>query len=250
MRQLLTHTSGLPDQLPENASLRRSHASLATFVNHAFRTPLLFPPGSKYSYSSMGILLAAEVAQRITGEPFPQFVKRRIFDPLKMTNSALGLGTFRLDDLMRCQVEDAAPESGAGDADAKAWDWNSRYWRSLGAPWGGVHSSARDIARFMEAFLKPSKALDPWLPRTMVRNHNREGLRPRGLGFGIGPVATSPQCSAAAFGHGGSTGTLAWADPQTDTVFVILTTLPSGAVRPHPRQIVSDQVAALVAKKT
>ena len=70
VRQLLTHVSGLPDQLPENAELRKSHAPLSEFVKHAIRTPLLFPPGSKYSYSSMAILLAAEIARRISGMDF------------------------------------------------------------------------------------------------------------------------------------------------------------------------------------
>ncbi len=67
IKQLLTHTSGLPDQLPENARLRQSHAPLSEFVQQAIRTPLLFEPGSRYSYQSMGLLLAAEIVQRITG---------------------------------------------------------------------------------------------------------------------------------------------------------------------------------------
>ena len=63
MRQLFTHLSGLPDQLPENARLRAQHAPLAEFVSRAIKTPLLFEPGTKYSYSSMGILLASEVVE-------------------------------------------------------------------------------------------------------------------------------------------------------------------------------------------
>ena len=84
IRQLLTHVSGLPDQLPENQSLRARHARLSEFVERAIRTPLLFSPGSRYSYSSMGILLASEVAHRITGTPFrpnlndEKWVKRRL----------------------------------------------------------------------------------------------------------------------------------------------------------------------------
>ena len=45
LRHLLTHVSGLPDQLPENASLRKRHAPLAEFVQHALKTPLRFKPG-------------------------------------------------------------------------------------------------------------------------------------------------------------------------------------------------------------
>src|SRR5262249_35862614 len=54
---LLTHVSGLPDQLADNNELRKQHASLTEFAKHAMRTKLEFGPGSRYQYSSMGILL-------------------------------------------------------------------------------------------------------------------------------------------------------------------------------------------------
>jgi CubicO group peptidase (beta-lactamase class C family) len=247
IRHVLTHVSGLPDQLPENEALRRRHASLAEFTEAAVRTPLLFEPGSRYSYSSMGILLAAEMAQRIAGVPFHELVDRTVFQPLQMTRSALGLGGFRLEDTIRCQVEDAAAESGAGDPTAADWDWNSPYWRSLGSPWGGAHGSAADVARFLSEFLHPEgKVVQPETARLMVQNHNRAGLRPRGLGFELGQRAGGAGCSAETFGHSGATGTLAWADPATDTICVVLTTLPAQAVRPHLRKLASDLVAAAV----
>ena len=134
IEQLLTHTSGLPDQLPENNALRQKHASLAEFVQATVRTPLLFPPGTKYHYQSMGILLAAEIAQRVSKMPLPEFLAKEVFAPLGMKRSALGLGPFKLEETVRVQTEHAAPESGAGDPTAKEWDWNSPYWRNLAAP--------------------------------------------------------------------------------------------------------------------
>jgi CubicO group peptidase (beta-lactamase class C family) len=248
VRQLLTHVSGLPDQLPENQTLRSRHAKLSEFVDRAIRTPLLFEPGSRYNYSSMGILVASEVAHRLSGTGFREFVDETVFQPLQMKHSALGLGRFKLEETMRCQVEDAAPESGAGDPSAKEWDWNSPYWRKLGAPWGGAHASAPDVARFFAEFLHPAgKVLKPETARLMVRNHNREGLTPRGLGFDIGAKAGSPGCSEKSFGHTGATGTLVWADPVTDTICVVLTTLPGRAANPHPRKLASDRVAKAVA---
>jgi CubicO group peptidase (beta-lactamase class C family) len=247
IRQLLTHVSGLPDQLPENAALRRRHAPLSEFVTGAVRTPLLFEPGSRYEYSSMALLLAAEIARRISGAEFAALIEEAVFRPLGMTHSALGLGRFPLEATMRCQAEDAAPESGAGDPMAREWDWNSPYWRRLGAPWGGVHASAPDVARFLAEFLRrEGKAVRPETARLMVRNHNPDGLPPRGLGFAVGARAGSPGCSEATFGHSGSTGTLAWADPRTETICVVLTTLPGRAGHPHPRSIVSDRVAEAV----
>src|SRR3954471_20274418 len=67
LQHLLTHVSGLADQLPDNNELRSKHAPLSEFAEHAMRMPLQFAPGSKYQYSSMGILLAARVAERISG---------------------------------------------------------------------------------------------------------------------------------------------------------------------------------------
>jgi CubicO group peptidase (beta-lactamase class C family) len=248
VQQLLTHVSGLPDQLPENAALRKRHAPLPEFVAGAIRTPLLFEPGSRYEYSSMAILLAAEVARRISRTGFPVFIEQAIFRPLEMKHSALGLGRFPLEATMRCQAENAAPESGAGDPTAREWDWNSPYWRRLGAPWGGVHASAPDLARFFAEFLhREGKTVRPATARLMLRNHNPDGLPPRGLGFAIGARAGSPGCSEATFGHSGSTGTLAWADPRTETICVVLTTLPGRAAHQHPRTLVSDRVAEAVA---
>jgi CubicO group peptidase (beta-lactamase class C family) len=244
MQHLLTHVSGLPDQLPQNDSLRKKHAPLSEFVDHATKTPLRFAPGSRYQYSSMGILLAARVAEILSGADILTLVDRAVLRPLGMERSALGLGRFALTDMVSMQTDLAAPESGGGDPTAKDWDWNSPYWRKLGAPWGGVHASAPDVAKFLAEFLdQKGAALKPQTARLMVTNHNAAGVTPRGLAFSVGPAAGSPGCSDRTFGHTGSTGTIAWGDPGTRTICVVLTSLPARAVQPHPR----DQVAARVA---
>ncbi len=245
MQHLLTHVSGLPDQLPENNELRKKHAGLGEFVDHAIRTPLNFVPGSKYQYSSMAILLACHVAERISGVDILKLADRSVFQPLGMKHSALGLGRFALDDMVPCQTERAAPESGGGDPAAKNWDWNSPYWRKLGAPWGGAHCSAADVGRFLDEFLHAKGAVvKPETAKRMATNQNGAGLTPRGLGLNVGAAAGSPGCSEKTFGHTGSTGTLAWADPATETICVILTSLPARAVQPHPRDLASARVAA------
>lgn len=247
VRHLLTHVSGLPDQLPENAALRARHAPLSEFVARAVRTPLQFEPGTRYGYSSMAILLATEIARRISGAELPTLFEETVLRPLGMEHSALGLGRLPIESVMRCQTEAAAPESGAGDPAARDWDWNSPYWRRLGAPWGGVHASAPDVGRFLDEFLRrKGKAVRPETARLMTRNHNPEGLTPRGLGFAVGTRAGSPGCSEETFGHTGSTGTLAWADPVTGATCVVLTTLPGGAADPHPRELASGLVAGAI----
>lgn len=245
MQHLLTHVSGLPDQLPENDALRKKHAPLSEFAEHAIRTPLNFAPGSRYQYSSMAILLAARVAEMISGLDIQTLVDRAVFQPLKMMHSAQGLGRFALSDMISMQTERAAPESGGGDPNAKDWDWNSPYWRKLGAPWGGTHASAPDLGLFLAEFLNErGAAVKPATARLMVTNHNPAGLTPRGLGFNVGASAGSRGCSEKTFGHTGSTGTIAWADPDSHTICVVLTSLPARAAQTHPRDLVSASVAA------
>jgi CubicO group peptidase (beta-lactamase class C family) len=168
-----------------------------------------------------------------------------VFQPLGMEHSAQWLGRFKLEAMVPCQMDGAAPESGGGDPHSKGWDWNSPYWRALGAPWGGTHASAPEVARFLGEFLGArGQVVKPETARLMIKNHNPAGLTPRGLGFGVGKESGSPGCSAQAFGHTGSTGTLRWADPASDTACVVLTSLPARAVHPHPLDLAAERVAA------
>jgi CubicO group peptidase (beta-lactamase class C family) len=246
IRHLLTHVSGLPDQVANNNDLRKQHAPLTEFADQAVRMRLDFVPGARYQYSSMGILLAARIAELASGTDILTLVDRNVFAPLGMKHSAQGLGRFKLDEMISCQMEGAAPESGGGDAKAKEWDWNSPYWRKLGAPWGGTHASAPDIARFLDEFMGArGKVVKPETTRLMIKNHNPEGFTPRGLGFAVGKGAGSPGCSEQTFGHTGSTGTLCWADPASETICVVLTSLPRPAMQRHPRELAAERVAAL-----
>lgn len=247
MQHLLTHTSGLPDQLPENDALRAKHAPLTEFAEYAARVPLGFAAGTKYSYSSMGILLAARVAELISGTDILTLVDRAVLQPLGMQNSAQGLGRFAITDFIPCQTDRAAPEAGGGDPNAKNWDWNSPYWRKLGAPWGGTHASAPDIAKFLGEFMNAEgNVVKPATAKLMISNHNPPGLTPRGLGFVVGASLGGSGCSEQTFGHTGSTGTIAWADPATQTTCVVLTSLPARAVSPHPRDLAAAKVAAAI----
>ena len=67
VRHLLSHISGMPDMLPENVSLRRAHQPVGEFVKGALQTPLLYEPATNFRYQSKGILLAAEIVERVSG---------------------------------------------------------------------------------------------------------------------------------------------------------------------------------------
>ena len=232
VKHLMTHTSGLPDMLPDNDALRKRHAPLSDFVAGACKTPLLFKPGTSLKYQSMGILLAAEIALRITKTPLRDFLAKEVFVPLGMTRTALGLGRFKLADTAPNQVE-ADPD----------WNWNSGYWRNLGAPWGGAHASAADVARFLDMFLHPN---DRVLPASVKRQMivNQTGLPDQwGIGWAVGKGKFGNACTDRTFGHSGSTGTLCWADPGTDTVCVILTTKPADQSNETLLKPVSDLIS-------
>lgn len=247
LRHCLTHSGGLPDMLANDEALRERHAVLADYREGALRAPLKFTPGSSYSYSSMGILLASEIAQKITGKPIADLMDERLFRPLGMSRTAYGL---RGRDNAGTVPSQAAPAmTDAGKKSWQSWNWNSPYWRNLGAPWGGALGSAADIVRFCQEFLElRGRILQPATEKLMIANQSPAGVKPSGLGFDLPPSIGSPACGPRTFGHNGSTGTLSWADPDSGTICVVLTSLYAAAVKPHPTQLVSDLVAQAVAK--
>jgi CubicO group peptidase (beta-lactamase class C family) len=235
VKHLLTHTSGLPDMLPEDQDLRKAHAPLAEFVERTCRTPLLFKPGSEVRYQSMGFLLAADIASRVTKESFPSFLNHHVFVPLAMRDTSLGLGGRAISQTMQCQVVHPSD-----------WDWNSSYWRNLGAPWGGAHSTVSDLARFLEYFTHPGqRILKSETAAAMIANQT-EGLNKRwGFGWMLNNGQFGDGCSNATFGHSGSTGTLCWLDPKKDLSFVLLTTKPAAESNKTLLYPVSERVSAV-----
>jgi CubicO group peptidase (beta-lactamase class C family) len=230
VRDLLRHTSGLPDMLPENESLRRRNALPEEFVRRVIDTAPDFEPGSAFRYQSMGVNLAGEIVERVTDTPLREFVDREIIAPLGMDHTFLGMGGRPLTDLVPCDV-DPKP----GDEGCERWDWNSRYWRDFGAPWGGLHSTASDLTVFLRTFLDGGKYEGGRLleERTVTEMTTNQIDRPDatwGLGWGFrdSPAWTyfGTRVSASTLGHSGATGTLAWADPERDVTFVCLTTRP------------------------
>jgi CubicO group peptidase (beta-lactamase class C family) len=253
LRHLLTHTSGLPDMLPENRALRAAHVPLAEFTAKTLTTPLLFTPGSDCRYQSMGILLAAAVVEKVVGISLPSFLEREVFQPLGMADTYLGVG--HLPDARMVRV--LLPPDEEAETD---FHWNSPYWRALGAPWGGLHTTARGYACILELMLgggalSGRRVLSPALVRAMLTNQlaATPGLADRvrleqawGLGWRLNQAQGAhglPEIgSPRTFGHGGATGTVAWADPESGLACVILTNDPaSGAFRSR----LSNVVAAL-----
>lgn len=282
LRHLLTHTSGLAGFSVDNLRLRQRHAPIEEFITSFLREDVHFRPGRWHLYSSVGFGLAAEMAGRalIEGGAAPGVTR-----PLRAHES------FALDLLQALGVAEAAFRPGGAEQARSAWvestgqeefDWeigNSPYYRSLGMPWGGLFTRARDMLTFIQAFLPsrrgdssrvlsqtalnamsrarvavpeapvsvaPSQRDITWDPTSDPRASVAWGLgwevkgSAAGVYFGSTPHSTS-------FGHFGASGTIAWADPEEDLAVVLLTNrawVSRWPVREHRLARLADGIMA------
>jgi CubicO group peptidase (beta-lactamase class C family) len=230
---LFTHTSGLPDELPNNAELRRKHAPLSKFIEGSIQAELLFKPGTRFSYSSSATILVAEIVQRLSGKSIQDFVRREIIEPLGLQSTGLGSQGFARERLVRCTV----PEYQTG-AD---FSWNSKYWQEFGSPAGGLFSTPEDYAVICALMLGGGKwgdvrLLSPAAVRMMTSNRLNDlpdlpepvrRTQPWGLGWRLNHLGTPDSwgdlLDRHVFGHTGSAGNLVWMDPHTQGFCLLFT---------------------------
>ena len=235
VRHLLTHTSGLPDLLPDDLALRDAEAPLSVFLDRALAEPLTFEPGRAVVYSSLGFAVLWSILGGSAGEEAAgRRLVERILRPLGMRDSALGAAGAKGGEIAEVR---APARASAGQRVAI---WNSPYWHGLGAPWGGLLSTAADLGRFCAAWATDgAPVLSPAAVRAATANalapmrqvpEEERRCRPWGLGWRrVWPAHAAyfgdllPQ---SACGHWGSTGCVMWAERRSGAWAVILTTIP------------------------
>ncbi len=89
IRQLLSHTSGIPTYTSSPAWGAHMAESLApdTVLGFVARQPFDFAPGTRFRYDNTGYFLLGRVLERVTGQPYPALLHARFFGPLGMTHS-------------------------------------------------------------------------------------------------------------------------------------------------------------------
>ncbi len=224
VRQLLTHTSGLPAWLPLYALCEGRVELLAT---HLRDVSLVAPPGSRVVYSCVGYVVLGLMLERVSDQDLATLFRKLVLDEL-------GLGSnldFRPDPRHVCPaagamqpvVESRLSRDAGFDpvfippcAPGLPDDGNARF---LGGAAGnaGLFGTARGVLALASEYLPGGGRLLTESEVTMATSNYTPGMeQARGLGW---QLAASPGCSAGsslpggAFGHTGFTGVSTWFDP-------------------------------------
>lgn len=229
LRDLLTHTSGLSD-----VPAPRWDATLAELVVAYAHEPLRFEPGSRWEYSNAGINTLGRVVEVVAGEPFADFLERRLFRPLGMKDTTFWPTPAQTKRLAKAYRQNA---KGAGLEETGIYflEGGLSDRRRAPRPAGGLFSTAADVARFYQMMLGDGV----WRGRRLLSLRAvAELTRPQtgalktgfvdGMSFGLGfavvkaPGGVTAMLSPGTFGHGGAYGTQSWADPWQDLICVLM----------------------------
>lgn len=262
---LLCHTAGYDDldlgdfiaaaaqrapELPAAAS--GQHPAVNRRVRLAAGAPLTRRPGTAMIYSNFGYLLLGDIVRRVSGQPFWQFVRSRLFEPLGMKDSH-----FVLPSALRERRVYRAPGMPATEPNPMYAGIDSPELDELDLGHTGLASTARDLAVFLQMLvnrgwygsqqiLSPAGVAAmvrhqvsnsiPWvMPRINPTTGQRIAFEFRGGGYGYGLFIFGPGdrwkpngalASLSAFGHAGYPSCYIWADPEREVVGIYLSVSP------------------------
>lgn len=218
VRQLMTHSSGLPAGRPLYKEAETDTAAL-TIV---YATGPVTTPGTKYVYSDLGFILLGRLVLQVTGQTLDKYLAANVFGPLKLADTRYLPPPSWLPRIAPTEID----------------PWRQRHIRGevhdenasrLGGVAGhaGLFSSAHDIARFAQMYLSggvlngvrifPADVLS----RFVTVQDTAISRRALGWETPTGANSAGTRLSVLSFGHTGFTGTSLWMDPTRD-LFVLL----------------------------
>lgn len=223
VKQALSHCAGLKafDALWKKTSVRDSIPMLIADI------PL--SGNNDYCYSDFGFILLADMVEKVSGKTLDEFVAENFYDQMGFTSTMFNpLNNEIPADEIAPTEQDSLRGLIRGtvhDPNAYAMDGVSGH--------AGLFSNAREVALIMQMLLNGGELdghryLKQKTVETFTRRHfDKQGNR-RALGFDkqlFNPSANGqvcPEASQASFGHTGFTGTMVWADPDYELVYVFL----------------------------
>lgn len=242
-RHVLSHTAGLDPEREflteeERALLEREDSVEATLLKRA-PLPLAFHPGDDWQYGSSTDYVALLV-ERITGEPLQDFLRRRIFEPLQMTDTFYEVPADKVHRVASV-YSPSGPEqtielSRTGEYSTEPF-YGSAYYGGA----AGLFSTVPDYWRFSQMLLNGGeldgvRLLSPTTINLMISNHSGDHdiyVRGPGYTFGLGfgivsdVGAARDPASSGSFTWGGAWGTIFFVDPEERVVGIMMTQITS-----------------------
>ncbi|SOB84290.1 serine hydrolase domain-containing protein [Streptomyces sp. 1331.2] len=222
VRQLLQHTSGLPEYegLLDEASLRHRYFEPRELLDLAFQHKPELAPGAEFSYSSTNYVLAGLIVQKVTGRPLAEEIDRRIVRKLGLRHTyfpAVGDRTIR----------EPHPEGYRKDsAEGPLGDFTEM---DPSAAWaaGQMISTDSDLNRFFTALLVPGRLLPE---AQLAQMRTTVPIGDTGAGAGLGILSRPLSCGGVYWGHGGDIPGYETRGGATDdgrAVNIAVTTVPT-----------------------
>ncbi|WP_308257577.1 serine hydrolase [Saccharothrix luteola] len=247
LKQLLTHTSGLPAGLALG-----SYPTVDQRLAAVYAVALRSQPGTRYVYSDLSLIVIGKVLERVTGRSLPDLVASEVTEPLGLRDTM-----FTPPESLRPRI---APTQYTGGSRGLIWGQvhDSTSWYLGGtAGHAGVFSTARDLAVFAQMLLNGGRYGDRRVlradsVRAMTTNWN--AAMPgadRGLGLDVNkPAFMGMLATPYTVGHTGYTGTSLVIEPASRSFVLLLTnrvhpTAAGPATNPY-RHLVADHLARAV----
>jgi CubicO group peptidase (beta-lactamase class C family) len=259
LRDLLTHTSGLPGGYPPGLSdiYQKRNRTLAETTLVISQQPLRFEPGKQWAYCNAGIDTLGRVVEVVSGQSFEQFLAARVFGPLGMTDT-----TFYPTPAQRKRLAVTYDRKGQGPLTPVPTPFlDAPEQARHPAPAGGLFSTGADLAKLYRAMLNKGELDGKRIlseksvaEMTKLQTGDLKTGFVDGMGFGYGwavvrePKGVTEMLSPGSYGHGGAFGTQGWLDPAQNLFFVLLiqrTGLPNTDASPVRKDLQAIAVTAL-----